>query len=72
MADCSFSDFSACFTWGASGSVGASFRKALNAAIAAFDAFLKLAPTDPLAPQVKQALKALKVQSAIPSTVTGG
>jgi cytochrome c-type biogenesis protein CcmH/NrfG len=41
-------------------------------AIAAFNAFLKLAPTDPLAPQVKQALKSLKLQSAIPSSVTGG
>lgn len=29
-------------------------------AIAAFEKFLKLAPTDPLAPQVKQALKGLK------------
>ncbi|MFL5964580.1 MAG: tetratricopeptide repeat protein [Gaiellaceae bacterium] len=29
-------------------------------AIAAYNAFLKLAPTDPLAPQVKQALKQLK------------
>jgi tetratricopeptide (TPR) repeat protein len=29
-------------------------------AIKAFEAFLKLAPTDPLAPQVKQALKSLK------------
>ena len=43
-----------------------------KAAIAAFNAFLKLAPTDPLAPQVKQALKSLKLQSAIPSSVTGG
>ena len=41
-------------------------------AIAAFEAFLKLAPTDPLAPQVKQALKGLKLQSAIPSSTTGG
>jgi tetratricopeptide (TPR) repeat protein len=40
-------------------------------AIAAYDAFLKLAPTDPLAPQVKQALKGLKLQAAT-STATGG
>jgi tetratricopeptide (TPR) repeat protein len=40
-------------------------------AIAAYNAFLKLAPTDPLAPQVKQALKTLKLQIATPS-VTGG
>jgi cytochrome c-type biogenesis protein CcmH/NrfG len=42
-------------------------------AIAAFNAFLKLAPTDPLAPQVKQALKALKLQTpAATSTSSGG
>lgn len=42
-------------------------------AIAAFEAFLKLAPTDPLAPQVKQALKALRLQAAgVTSTPTGG
>jgi tetratricopeptide (TPR) repeat protein len=42
-------------------------------AIAAYNAFLKLAPTDPLAPQVKQALKALKLQSpAATSTSSGG
>jgi tetratricopeptide (TPR) repeat protein len=33
-------------------------------AIAAYEAFLKLAPTDPLAPQVKQALKQLKPAAA--------
>ena len=42
-------------------------------AIAAYNAFLKLAPTDPLAPQVKQALKALKLQTpAATSTSSGG
>jgi tetratricopeptide (TPR) repeat protein len=40
-------------------------------AIAAYNAFLKLAPTDPLAPQVKQALKTLKLQAAT-STSSGG
>ena len=40
-------------------------------AIAAYNAFLKLAPTDPLAPQVKQALKTLKLQSAT-SAASGG
>ena len=39
------------------------------AAIAAYKAFLKLAPTDPLAPQVKQALKAL--QPTASSSTTG-
>jgi cytochrome c-type biogenesis protein CcmH/NrfG len=33
-------------------------------AIAAFEKFLKLAPTDPLVAQVKQALKSLRAQSA--------
>ena len=33
-------------------------------AIDAFQAFLKLAPTDPLAPQVRQALKLLRSQSS--------
>jgi len=42
-------------------------------AMAAYNAFLKLAPTDPLAPQVKQALKALKLQTpAVTSTSSGG
>jgi tetratricopeptide (TPR) repeat protein len=40
-------------------------------AIAAYDAFLKLAPTDPLAPQVKQALKALKLQTPAVTSTTG-
>jgi Flp pilus assembly protein TadD len=40
-------------------------------AIAAYNTFLKLAPTDPLAPQVKQALKTLQLQAAT-SSVTGG
>ena len=40
-------------------------------AIGAYNAFLKLAPTDPLAPQVKQALKTLKLQSAT-SAASGG
>jgi tetratricopeptide (TPR) repeat protein len=40
-------------------------------AIAAYNAFLKLAPTDPLAPQVKQALKGLKLQGAA-SSASGG
>jgi regulator of sirC expression with transglutaminase-like and TPR domain len=44
-----------------------------KAAIAAYEAFLKLAPTDPLAPQVKQALKQLKQQTpAVSSTSSGG
>ena len=38
-------------------------------AIAAFETFLKLAPTDPLAAQVKQALKSLLAQAA---TTTSG
>jgi Flp pilus assembly protein TadD len=42
-------------------------------AIAAYSAFLKLAPTDPLAPQVKQALKQLKLQTpAVTSKSSGG
>lgn len=40
-------------------------------AIAAYSTFLKLAPTDPLAPQVKQALKALAT-SAATSPSSGG
>jgi tetratricopeptide (TPR) repeat protein len=40
-------------------------------AIAAFEKFLKLAPTDPLAPQVKQALKALKTPAATPTSTSG-
>ena len=40
-------------------------------AIGAYNAFLKLAPNDPLTPQVKQALKSLKLQSAA-SAATGG
>jgi Flp pilus assembly protein TadD len=40
-------------------------------AIAAYQAFLKLAPTDPLAPQVKQALKQLQTSAATP-TSSGG
>jgi tetratricopeptide (TPR) repeat protein len=38
------------------------------AAIAAYKAFLKLAPTDPLAPQVKQALKGLQPTASSSST----
>jgi Flp pilus assembly protein TadD len=41
-------------------------------AIAAYTAFLKLAPTDPLAPQVKQAVKQLKLQAAVGSSTTSG
>ena len=42
-------------------------------AIAAFSAFLKLAPTDPLAAQVKQALKGLKARTpSITSASSGG
>jgi tetratricopeptide (TPR) repeat protein len=41
-------------------------------AIGAYEAFLKLAPTDPLAPQVKQALKQLKQTAAATSTTSGG
>ena len=40
-------------------------------AIAAFEKFLKLAPTDPLAAQVKQALKALQTTPAVTPTTTG-
>jgi tetratricopeptide (TPR) repeat protein len=40
-------------------------------AIDAYNAFLKLAPTDPLAPQVKDALKTLRIQAAA-SSATGG
>jgi len=42
-------------------------------AIGAYDAFLKLAPTDPLVPQVKQALKQLRpLTPAATSTSIGG
>jgi regulator of sirC expression with transglutaminase-like and TPR domain len=42
-------------------------------AIGAYEAFLKLAPTDPLAPQVKQALKAMKTPTpGVTSSSTGG
>jgi regulator of sirC expression with transglutaminase-like and TPR domain len=41
-------------------------------AIAAYNAFLKLAPTDPLAAQVKQALKSLKLQAAVPTSTSSG
>jgi Flp pilus assembly protein TadD len=41
-------------------------------AIGAFNAFLKLAPSDPLAPQVKQALKQLKLQTAAAASTTSG
>jgi tetratricopeptide (TPR) repeat protein len=41
-------------------------------AIAAYNAFLKLAPTDPLAAQVKQAIKQLKLQSAVSTSTTSG
>jgi Flp pilus assembly protein TadD len=41
-------------------------------AIAAYNAFLKLAPTDPLTPQVKQALKSLKLQAAVPTSNASG
>jgi Flp pilus assembly protein TadD len=41
-------------------------------AIAAYNAFLKLAPTDPLAAQVKQALKQLKLQAAVSTSTTSG
>jgi hypothetical protein len=34
-------------------------------AIAAYQRFLKLAPSDPLAPQVRSALKTLKSQAAV-------
>lgn len=39
-------------------------------AIAAFTAFLKLAPSDPLAPQVKQAIASLRAQLAATPTAT--
>jgi cytochrome c-type biogenesis protein CcmH/NrfG len=42
-----------------------------KAAIGAYKAFLKLAPTDPLAPQVKQALQQLQTPAAT-STTSGG
>lgn len=41
-------------------------------AVAAYNAFLKLAPTDPLAPQVKQALKSLKLQAAVSTSTSSG
>jgi regulator of sirC expression with transglutaminase-like and TPR domain len=41
-----------------------------KAAIAAYEAFHKLAPTDPLAPQVKQALKSLKLQTPAATSTT--
>lgn len=41
-------------------------------AMAAYNAFLKLAPADPLAPQVKQALKSLKLQAAVSTTTSSG
>jgi cytochrome c-type biogenesis protein CcmH/NrfG len=41
-------------------------------AITAYDAFLKLAPSDPLAPQVKQALKQLKLQTPAAAQATSG
>jgi tetratricopeptide (TPR) repeat protein len=41
-------------------------------AIKAFKTFLKLAPTDPLAVQVKQALKSLELQAAATSATSGG
>jgi Flp pilus assembly protein TadD len=41
-------------------------------AIAAYSAFLKLAPTDPLAPQVKQALKQLKLQTPAVTSKSSG
>lgn len=41
-------------------------------AIAAFQKFLKLAPNDPLAPQVKQALKSLQATPAITPTTASG
>lgn len=39
-------------------------------AIASFERFLKLAPADPLAPQVKRALKALKAPTTAPATTS--
>jgi Flp pilus assembly protein TadD len=41
-------------------------------AIAAYKEFLKLAPTDPLAPQVKQALKSMQTTPAAASASSGG
>ena len=41
-------------------------------AIAAFRKFLKLAPSDPLAPQVKQALKSLQATAAVTPSSTSG
>ena len=41
-------------------------------AIAAYSAFLKLAPTDPLAPQVKQAMKQLELRSAAATSTSSG
>jgi Flp pilus assembly protein TadD len=41
-------------------------------AVGAYEAFLKLAPTDPLAPQVKQALKQLKLQTPAATSATSG
>jgi len=41
-------------------------------AIAAFKTFLKLAPNDPLAPQVKQALKSLQATPAVTPTTASG
>jgi cytochrome c-type biogenesis protein CcmH/NrfG len=46
------------------GQVAASAQDA-NVAIAAYQRFLKLAPSDPLAPQVRSALKTLKAQAAV-------
>ena len=40
-------------------------------AVAAYKQFLKLAPTDPLAPQVKQALKSLQPTASSSSATTG-
>jgi hypothetical protein len=39
--------------------------------MAAYKAFLKLAPTDPLAAQVKQALKSLELQTAASASSSG-
>jgi tetratricopeptide (TPR) repeat protein len=43
-----------------------------KAAIGAFEAFLKLAPNDPLAPQVKQALKQLQPTPVVTKPSSGG
>jgi cytochrome c-type biogenesis protein CcmH/NrfG len=43
-----------------------------KAAIGAYQAFLKLAPNDPLAPQVKQALKQLQPTPAAAKPASGG